>query len=39
MQDLRKEKEETAFLDWLETLRASSVVEIDEEALRQIKLE
>jgi len=39
IQDLREEKEETAFLDWLETLRASSVVEIDEEAMGRIRLE
>lgn len=39
MEDLRKEKEETAFLDWLEKLKAQSVIEIDEDALRQIRLE
>ena len=37
--DLRKEKEEEAFMDWLDALKASSVVEIDEDTLRQIKLE
>jgi len=37
--DLRKEKEEEAFMDWLDTLKTSSVVEIDGDALRQIKLE
>jgi parvulin-like peptidyl-prolyl isomerase len=37
--DLRKEKEEDAFMDWLDALKTSSVVEIDEDVLRQIKLE
>jgi parvulin-like peptidyl-prolyl isomerase len=37
--DLRKEKEEDAFMDWLDALRVSSVVEIDQDALRHVKLE
>jgi len=37
--DLRKEKEEEAFMDWLEALKTASVVEIDGDALREIKLE
>jgi len=37
--DLRKEKEEDAFADWLDALRASSVVEIDQVVFRQVSLE
>ncbi len=37
--DLKKEKEEDAFMDWLDALRAASVVEIDEDTLRQVSLE
>ncbi|HOD36012.1 MAG TPA: SurA N-terminal domain-containing protein [Syntrophales bacterium] len=37
--DLKKEKEEEAFMAWVETLKAASVIEIDGDTLRQIRLE
>ncbi len=37
--DLKKEKEEETFMGWVEALKAASVIEIDGDTLRQIRLE
>jgi hypothetical protein len=38
MHDLRKKKEETAYVRWLEELRSRAVITIDRELLKKVTI-